>query len=165
VAIFCHVIVSPCADTRGKNTTGLPAEDLVHNSQTAKDLFTAGRMHAQSNDAAFIDISRDNSDDGDSDSDDDELLAYAEKLNAHAPPAPTASQNKGGKGGRNRDRQSPSEETFPSPGTRAGAEKKRLTQAAKAAPYVPPMGTRAAAMVEKEGARVRQAAAMAVRRR
>jgi hypothetical protein len=149
--------------TRAANT----AEDLVHNSQNAKDLFTAGRMHAESNDAAFIDLSHDGSDDSGSDSDDSddaELLAYAEKLDAHAPPAPTASQNKGGKSGRNRDRESPSEETFPSPGTRARAEKKRLTQAAKAAPYVPPVGTRAAAMVEKDGVRVRQAAAMGRRR-
>jgi hypothetical protein len=45
-----------------------------------------------------------------------------------------------------------SEEIFPSPGTRAGAEKKRRTQVAKAAPYVPPRGTRAASMIEKEKA-------------
>ena len=167
---FVMLLLARCADMNGNYTTGLPAEDLVHNSQTAKDLFTSGRMHAESNDAGFIDLSQDDSDgsgsgSGSDDSDDAELLAYAEKLNAHVPPAPTASQNKGGKGGRNRDRESPSEETFPSPGTRAGAEKKRLTQAAKTAPYIPPVGTRALAMVEKERARVRQAAAMAVRRR
>ena len=45
-----------------------------------------------------------------------------------------------------------SEEIFPSPGTRAGAEKKRRTQVAKATPYVPPRGTRAASMIEKEKA-------------
>lgn len=140
----------------------------MHNSHTAEDLFTSGRMHSESNDAAFIDLSHDDPDNSGSDSDDSddaELLAYTKKLTVHAPPAPTVRQNKGGKSSRDRDPQSPSGETFPSPDTRAGAEKKRLTQVAKAAPYVPPMGTRAAAMVEKDGARVRQAAAMAVRRR
>lgn len=122
-------------------------------------------MHSESNDAVLIDLSRNDPDDSDSDSDDSDDAELLKKLTVPAPPAPTARQNKGGKGGRDRDRQSSSEETFPSPDTRASAEKKRLTRVAKAAPYVPPMGTRAAAMVEKDGARVRQAAAMAVRRR
>jgi hypothetical protein len=53
----------------------------------------------------------------------------------------------------NEPQHSSSEDFFPSPGTCAGAEKRRHTQAAKVAPYVPLRGTRAASMVEKERAR------------
>lgn len=85
-----------------------------------------------------------------------ELFAHANKLSVLAPPVLAANLNRGGH--RDRDQHSSSEEIFPSPGTRAGAEKKRRTQAAKAAPYVPPKGTRAASMLEKEQARSRQVA-------
>jgi hypothetical protein len=115
-------------------------------------------LPSQSTEAAIADPARDDLDDDDSD--DEELLAYVKKLEVRVP---TVDQNRRGNGGR--DRGSSSEEIFPSPGTRAGAEKKRLTQAAKAAPYVPPRGTRAASMIEKEGARTRQAAATVGRRR
>jgi len=97
-------------------------------------------------------------DDLDDDNSDDELFAVVDKL-VHTR---TVSPNKGGKG--DCDRGSSSEEILPSPGTRVGAEKKHQTQAAKAAPYVLPRGTCAASMMEKEGARARQAAATVVRR-
>lgn len=98
-------------------------------------------------------------DDCDNDDDSDaELLAFVKKLDVQAPPVPAVSLNKSGR--RDRDQRSSSEEIFPSPGTRARDEKKRLTQAAKTAPYVPPKGTRAASMIEKEQARSRQVAVM-----
>lgn len=133
----------------------------MHTSHSAEDLFTSGRLRSgEFNDSAIIDVSHDDPDDDESD--DADLLAHVERLEVRGLPA---SQNKGGKGDRDRDRHSSSEETFPSPGTRAGAEKKRLTQAAKDAPYIPPRGTRAASMIERERARARQAAPTAVRRR
>ena len=111
--------------------------------------------------AAFADPD----DDDDDDDDDAELLAYVRKLDAGARPRPrltTASPNNDnvdgdgdgdGNGSDNElDRSSSEEEIFPSPGTRAVAEKRRLTQAAKVAPYVPPRGTRAASIIEKERA-------------
>jgi hypothetical protein len=98
----------------------------------------------------------------DDESDDAKFLALGRKFGALTP---TAGQNKIGKGDRNRDRHRSPEETFPSPGTRAEAEKKRRTQDAKAAPYFPPKGTRAASMREMEGIRTRQAAVTAVRRK
>jgi hypothetical protein len=95
------------------------------------------------------------------DDSDAELLEYVRKLEGHAraraspQPQSTASRKKG-KGDDDDDdyELSSSEEIFPSPGTRAGAEKRRRTQAAKVAPYVPPRGTRAASMIEKERAGV-----------
>jgi len=97
---------------------------------------------------------RGDDDDDDDDDDDAELLAHVNKLEVRAPPVPAVNPNRSGH--RDRDKRSSSEEVFPSPGTRARAEKKRRTQAAKAAPYVPPKGTRAAYMIEKERARTRQ---------
>ena len=150
--------ISPCVDMRHNTATEL------HTSHSAEDMFTSRRLRSEEfNDSAIIDVSHDDPDDDESD--DADLLAHVERLEVRGLPTlpTTASQNK--KGDRDRDRHSSSEETFPSPGTRAGAEKKRLTQAAKDAPYVPPRGTRAASMIEKERARARQAAPTAVRRR
>jgi hypothetical protein len=133
----------------------LPAEDQMQSIPSAEDLLTSGYLQRpEPNDAAPVLDDLD-----DDESDDAKFLALGRKFGALTP---TAGQNKSGKG--DRDRHKSSEETFPSPGTRAEAEKKRLTQAAKAAPYFPPKGTRAATMIEKEGARARQAAVRAVRR-
>jgi hypothetical protein len=110
--------------------------------------------HVQSavpGDAVLANLARDDLDDDDDD--DAELLAYVKKLDVHAPPVPDANMNRSG----HRDGSS-SEERFPSSGTRASAKKRRLTQAAKAAPYVPPEGTRAASMIKKGQARSRQVA-------
>ncbi|KAI9452672.1 hypothetical protein F5148DRAFT_1330937 [Russula earlei] len=79
------------------------------------------------------------------DDDDDELLEQVRKLDVHARSS-IAIQHKGG----NSDSGS---EIFPFPRTRASDKKRRLTQAAKVAPYVPPRGTRAAVMIEKQRAR------------
>jgi hypothetical protein len=92
--------------------------------------------------------------DGDVDQDDSdaELLAHVMKLDVRAQTRvagrPKASHDNG-----DDPYHSSSEEIFPSPGTRAGAEKRRRTEAAKVAPYVPARGTRAASIVEKERAR------------
>lgn len=91
--------------------------------------------------------------DGSGDESDAELFAIVRKLklDTTAPQPPP-----GPKGGLRQDPdRSSSEGSFPSPGTRARAEKRLRTQAAKATPYVPPRGTRAASMVEHE--RVQQA--------
>jgi hypothetical protein len=128
----------------------------MRSSHSPEDLLPS--QSTESNDSAFGPAR----DDLEDDSDDEELLAFVKKLDVHVP---AVGQNQGGRGDRDRDQDSSSEEIFPSPGTRAGAEKKRRTQAAKAAPYVPPRGTRAASMIEKERARAGQAAATAVRSR
>jgi len=131
----------------------------VHNSHNAE--ISRRLQSTEPNDAAIADLALNDLDDDDSD--DAELLAYVKKLDIHAPPAPFANLNRDGD--RDRDQRSSSEEIFPSPGTRARAEKKRRTQAAKSAPYVPPKGTRAASMIEKEQTWSRQAAVTVARRR
>jgi hypothetical protein len=124
----CHIrlyyIIGSYFDSNGTYTAESPAGNQTHNSHRAQDF--------------------------DDDDDDDELLAYVKKLDVHAPPVPSSNLNRSGQ--RDRDHSSSSEETFPSSGTRARAEKKRRTQVAKAAPYVPPKGTRAASMIAKEQA-------------
>jgi len=133
-----------------------PAGNQMHSGHRAEDLQTSRRVQSTApSDAA---IANPASDDLDDDDDDDiKLFAFVKKLDIHAPPVPAANQNRSGH--RDRDQRSSSEEIFPSPRTRAGAEKRRLTQAAKAAPYVPPKGTRAASMIEKERARSRKSRA------
>lgn len=121
----------------------------MHIGHSAKDSQTPRRVqNTAPSDAAIANLASD-----DDDSDDAELFSYVERLSAHAPPVPATNLNRSSH--RDRDQRSSSEEIFPSPDTRAGAEKRRRTQAAKAAPYVPPKGTRAASMVEKEQARSR----------
>jgi hypothetical protein len=127
----------------------------MHTGHRAEDLQTSGHVQSTApSDAAIANPGRDDLDDDDDD--DTELLARVKKLDVHAPPVPAANLNRSGH--RDRDQRSSSEEIFPSPGTRAGAEKRRRTQVAKAAPYVPPKGTRAASMIEKEQARSQQVA-------
>jgi hypothetical protein len=137
------------------------AEKQAH-SPRAKGSRTSRRLQGSSPNIAALTNSVDSN--GDEEEDeleedlDAELLERVRKLESHAqvrelgPPLPplTASRKKV-KSDDNEDEpeRSSSEEIFPSPGTRAGAEKRRRTQAAKAAPYVPPRGTRAASMVEK----------------
>jgi len=104
-------------------------------------------------DAPFDDAGVADPDSPDSDYSEAELLAHVRKLEVGARSLPTASQKS--KGG-DPDRR-PSEEIFPSPGTHASAEKRRRTEAAKVAPYVPPRGTRAAVMMEKEKERAQEA--------
>lgn len=135
-------------------TTESPAVNQMHR---AKDLQTSRRVQSTvpSEAAAANPVCVDLDDDDNAD-DNAEHLAYVKNLNVHTPPVPAANLNRSGH--RDLDRRSSSEEIFPSPGTRAGAEKKRRTQAAKAAPYVPPYGTRAASMIKKEQARSRKAA-------
>jgi len=134
---------------------GSPSANVQTQSPSADGLQTSRRLQgALPKDAVVTDP--DDSDE-EEDNSDAELFAHARKLDAHArerrPPRPTASQSKTDDPDRN-----PSEEIFPSPGTRAGAEKERRTQAAKVAPYIPPRGTRAASMVEgrTRGASVRR---------
>ncbi|KAH9978448.1 hypothetical protein BJV74DRAFT_859231 [Russula compacta] len=125
---------------KAKSREDPPADNQMH-SPSAADAAAA---------AAFADPD----DDDDDDESDAELLAYVRKLDGGARSAATASPKHGdGDGGDNEPEHSSSEEIFPSPGTRAGAEKRRRTQAAKVAPYVPPRGTRAASMIERERAR------------
>jgi hypothetical protein len=127
----------------------------MHSGHRAEDLQTSRRVQSTApSDAAIANPARDDIDDDDSN--DAEFLALVKKLDVHAPPVPTANLNRSGH--RDRDQPSSSEEIFPSPDTRAGFEMRRRTQAAKAAPYVPPKGTRAASMIEKEQARSRQVA-------
>jgi hypothetical protein len=127
---LCHIrlyyIISSYFDSNGTFTAESPWGNQTHNSHRAEDF------------------------DDDDDDDEHELLAYVEKLDVHAPPVPASNLSRSGQ--RDRDQRSSSEETFPSSGTRARAEKKRRTQVAKAAPYVPPKGTRAASMIAKEQA-------------
>ncbi|KAH9978457.1 hypothetical protein BJV74DRAFT_953382 [Russula compacta] len=93
---------------------GPPADNETHSPSAADDA------------AAFADP------DDDDDESDAELLAYVRKLDVGARAPPPASQNSGnGDGGDNEPDYSSSEEIFPSPGMRAGAEKRRRTQAAK----------------------------------
>ncbi|KAH9958519.1 hypothetical protein BGW80DRAFT_1374592 [Lactifluus volemus] len=110
-------------------------------SRGSLDLQTSQRLQAAS---LHTPAAGDDQDDDDSDA---ELLAHVKKLDVRVRKLPGTSQNQADEF----DHES-SEEIFPSPGTRAGAEKKRRTQVAKAAPYVPPRGTRAASMIEKEKA-------------
>ena len=128
----------------------------MHNGHRAEDLQTPRRV--QSTVPIEANSEHDDFDDDDDDDDDAELFAFVKKLDVHAPQVPAANLKRSGN--RDRDQRSSSEEIFPSPGTRARAEKKRRTQAAKAAPYVPPKGTRAASMIEKEQVRSRQVAVM-----
>jgi hypothetical protein len=128
---------------------------------SAKGLRTSRRLqHSSPNVAALADPDDSDEDEEDEleDDSDAELLERVRKLEGHAPPPPpppTASrkESKGGDDDDNEPESSSSEEVFPSPGTRAGAEKRRRTMAAKVAPYEPPRGTRAASIVEKERAR------------
>ena len=150
---YYGIIISPCFDSNGIYTTESPVGNQMYNDRRAEDLHTSRHVQMAPRDAAIASFTHDDLDDSDSDT---ELFEHVNKLSVLAPPVPAADLNKSGR--RNRDQQSSSEEIFPSPGTRAGAEKKRRTQAAKAAPYVPPKGTRAASMVEKEQARSRQVA-------
>lgn len=135
-------------------------------SPSTKGSRTSRRLQRSSpNVAALADPDDSNEDEEDEleDDSDAELLEHVRKLEGHAqaqspapPPArPTANreEHKGDDDDDDELEHSSSEEIFPSPGTRAGAEKRRRTQAAKVAPYVPPRGTRAASMVEKERAR------------
>jgi hypothetical protein len=154
--LYYIIIISLCFDSNGKYTTESPAGNQMHSGHRAEDLQTSRRVQSTApSDAA---IANPASDDLDDDDDDDiKLFAFVKKLDIHAPPVPAANENRSGH--RDRDQRSSSEEIFPSPRTRAGAEKRRLTQAAKAAPYVPPKGTRAASMIEKERARSRKSRA------
>ena len=83
---------------------------------------------------------------------DAKLLALVRKLDAttrtQPPPGRKASLTKGDD---DPDRSS-SEDVFPFHGTRASAEKKRRTEAAKVTPYIPARGTRAS-MMEHERTR------------
>lgn len=150
---LCYIIIiSLCFDSSGIYTTESPAGNQMLSGHRAKDLQTSRRV--QSTAPSDANPARDELDYDDDDDDDAELFAYVKKLSVHAPPVPAAKLNRSGH--RDRDQRSSSEEIFPSPGTRAGAEKRRRTQAAKAAPYVPPKGTRAASLIEKEQGRSRQ---------
>ena len=122
----------------------------MHKSRDAEDSQTFRHLQdTQPNDAVIADPAHNGFDDDDSD--DAVLLESVRKLEVYAAPVPAANLNRGGD--HNRDQRGSSEEIFPSPGTRAGDEKNRRTRAAKAAPYFPPKGTRAASMIEKEQAR------------
>jgi len=125
---------------------GSLADTQTHSPGT-DDLQTSRRLQtALLDDAAVADP------DGSEDDTDAELFALVRRLDATArpqpPPGPKASLSKGDD---DLDRTS-SEGVFPSLGTRASAEKRRRTQAAKVTPYVPPRGTRAASMMEQERA-------------
>jgi hypothetical protein len=144
------IIIILCFDSSGIYITESPAGNQMLSGHRVEDLQTSRRL--QSTAPSDANPARDELDDDDDD--DAELFAYVKKLSVHAPPVPAAKLNRSGY--RDRDQRSSSEEIFPSPGTRAGAEKRRRTQAAKAAPYVPPKGTRAASMIEKEQGRSRQ---------
>jgi hypothetical protein len=143
-----YIIISLCFDSNCICATESPAGNQMHSGHRAKDLQTSRRVQSSApSDAAITNPARDDLDDDDDD--DTELFAAVKKLDVHAPSVPARS------GHRDHDQRSSSEEIFPSPGTRAGAEKRRRTQAAKAAPYVPPKGTRAA-LIKKEQTRSRQ---------
>jgi len=149
IQLYYIIITSLCFDSNGIYTTESPAGSQMHSGHRAEDLQTSRRVQSTApGDAAIADPARDDLDD------DTELFAHVKRLEIHAPPVPTANLNRSGH--RDRDQSSSSEEIFPSPGTRAGAEKRRRTQAAKAAPYVPPKGTRAASMIKKEQTRSRR---------
>ena len=150
---YCIIIISLCFDSNCIYTTESPAGNQMHSGHRAKDSQTSRRVQSTTpSDAAIANPARDDLDDDDDD--DSELFAHVKRLDVYAPPAPAVGLNRSGH--RDRDQRSSSEEIFPSPGTRAGAEKRRRTQAAKAAPYVPPKGTRAASMIKKEQTRSRQ---------
>jgi len=124
-------------------STGPRDAPIATHSINVEDLRVSQRQQVVLPQNAIV---ADPDDDDDDDDDDTELLEYVKKLDVRAARRqPTIKQNEGG----NPDRGS-SEEIFPSPGTRAGAEKRRRTQAVKDAPYVPPRGTRAASMIEKD---------------
>lgn len=123
------------------------ADNQTHSAST-DDLQDSRRLPTASpDDVAVADL------DSSGDDTDAELFALVRKLDASAraqpPPEPKASLSKGDD---DPDRSS-SEDVFPSPGTRASAEKRRRTQAAKVTPYVPARGTRAASMMEHERTR------------
>lgn len=152
--VYIVHFLSPFSDSNGIYTTETPAGHQILSSHRTEDLQTSRRVQRTA-----PAIASPASDDLDYDDDDvDNPFAIIKRLNAHAPPVPTANPSRSGH--RGRDRGTSSEETFPFHGTRALAEKKRRTQAAKAAPYVPPKGTRAASMIEKEQARSRQVGAV-----
>jgi hypothetical protein len=152
IRLYYVIIISPCFDSNGIYTTESPARNQMHIGHRAEDLQTSKRVQSSApSDAAIANLTRD--DLVDDDPDDAELFAELKKLNVRGPPVPASNLNRSSQ--RDSDQRSPSEEIFPSPGTRAGAEKRRRTQAAKAAPYVPPKGTRAASMIEKKQARSR----------
>ena len=122
---------------------GLLADNQTH-SPSNDDLQTSRRLQTSLPDSAAV-----ADPDGSGDDSDAELFAIVRKLKLDAtapvqpPPRP--------KGGLRQDLdRSSSEGSFTSPGTRARAEKRLRTQAAKATPYVPPRGTRAASMMEHE---------------
>jgi hypothetical protein len=121
--IQLYYIVGLCFDSSGMCTAESPVGNQTHNFDIAEDF------------------------DDDSDDNDELLNAFVKKMDKHPPPVPASNLKRSGH--RDRDQRSSSEEIFPSPGTRARAEKKRRTQVAKAAPYVPPKGTRAASMIAK----------------
>ncbi|KAI0255188.1 hypothetical protein BJV78DRAFT_1329928 [Lactifluus subvellereus] len=122
---------------------GGPRTNSRANSLSADDLQTSRSLQGASPNAPAAADSDDDQDDDDSDA----------ELDVLARPPPKTSQDKGDELDHDHDS---SEEIFPSPGTHASAEKRRRTQAAKAAPYLPPRGTRAASMIEKERVRAAQ---------
>jgi hypothetical protein len=140
------------------------AENQTH-SPNAKGLRISRRLQRSSPNVATLADSDDSNGDEEDELEDDsdaELLERVRKLEGHAqaqspapspPPTTNRKDRKGDDDEDNEPERSSSEEVFPSPGTRAGAEKRRRTLAAKVAPYEPPRGTRAASMVEKERAR------------
>lgn len=151
IRLYYIIISSLCFDSNGIYTAESPAGNQMHSGHRAKDSRTSGRVQSTApSDPAVVNPAYDDLDD----EDDTELFAVVKRLDIHAPQVPAANLNRSGR--RDRDQRSSSEEIFPSPNTRAGAEKRRLTQAAKAAPYVPPKGTRAASMIEKGRARSRR---------
>jgi hypothetical protein len=113
---------------------------------------TDGLQSSRRQQTALSDDSAVEDPDGSEDDSDAKLFALVRKLDTTArsqsPPVPKASLRKGDDG---LDHSS-SEDVFPSLGTRASAEKRRRTQAAKVTAYVPPRGTRAASMMERERA-------------
>ena len=131
---------------QGVMQSGSLADTQMHSPGT-DDLQTSPRVQtALSDDDAIADP------DSSEDDTDAKLFALVRRLDVTArpqpPPGPKASLSKGDD---DLDRTS-SEAVFPSLGTRASAEKRRRTQAAKVMPYVPPRGTRAASMMEHERA-------------
>lgn len=132
---------------QGVMQSALPADNQTHGPST-DDLQTSRRLQTTLPDDVPVADPDSSGDDTDT-----KLFALVKRLDATAraqpPPGPKASLSKGED---DLDRSS-LEGVFPSPGTRASAEKRRRTQAAKVTPYVPPRGTRAASMVEHERAR------------
>ena len=124
---------------------GILADNQTHSLST-DDLQTSRRLQTSLPDRVTV-----ADPDGSGDDSDAELFAIVRKLKLGAtvpvqpPPGPKASLSQGDDPDR-----SLSEGSFPSPGTRARAEKRRRTEAAKDTPYVPPRGTRAASMMEHE---------------